>query len=74
MSSHPSVGLDLHCNMIAAATDDSRVQILAVKGDVGLAAGIKNHGVNAACVRFVDEQRSGNGLKLMVAAAPKIDG
>ena len=41
--------------MIAAATDDSRVQILSVKRGVELAAGIKKHGVNAACVRFVDE-------------------
>ncbi|KAF6221607.1 hypothetical protein HO133_001573 [Letharia lupina] len=71
---HLSIGLDLHRNLVAAATDDGRVQIFDVKKGVELECRIKNLGANAACVRFVDEQRSGNGLKLMVAAGPRIDG
>lgn len=74
MSNHLSVGLDVHRNLVAAATDDKRVQIFDVKNGVELASGMKNLAVNAACVKFVDEQRSGNGLKLMVAAGPKIEG
>ena len=71
--SHHSIGLDVHTNLVAAATDDRRVQIFDVKQGVELKSGIKTFGANAACVRFVDEQRSGVGLKLMVAAGPKID-
>lgn len=71
--SHTSIGLDVHNNLVTAATDDRRVQIFDVKQGVELKFGIKPFGVNAACVRFVNEQRSGDGLNLMVAAGPNID-
>ena len=35
--------------------------------------GTKRLEKNAACVRFVDEERSGEGLKLMVSAGYNID-
>ena len=70
--SHHSIGLDVH-NNVAAATDDRRVQIFDVKQGVELKSGIRTFAANAECVRFVDEQRSGDGLKLLVAAGPKID-
>ena len=73
MLSHHSIGLDVHRNLVAAATDDRRVQIFDVKKGVELKSGIKNLGANAACVRFVDEQRSRDGLKVMVAAGPAIE-
>ena len=73
MLSHTSIGLDVHNNLVAAATDDRRVQIFDVKQAVELKSGIKTFGANAACVRFVNKQRSGDGLNLMVAAGPEID-
>ena len=73
MSSHHSIGLDVHRNLVAAATDDGRVQIFDVKKGMELKSGIKNLCANAACVRFVDEQRSMDGLKVMVAAGPVIE-
>ena len=73
VSNHLSVGLDVHRNLVAAATDDRRVQIFDVKKGAELVSGIKNLSGNAACVRFVDEQKSGDGLKLMVAAGESID-
>lgn len=74
MTNHLSIGLDVHRNLVAAATDDRRVQIFDVKKGVELESAIKSLVENAACVRFVDEQSSGNGLKLMVAAGASIDG
>ena len=59
---------------MAAATDYRRVQTPDVKNGVELMFGGRNICENAACVRFVDEQRSGNGLKLITAAGPRIDG
>ena len=73
MLSHTSIGLDVHNNLVTAATDDRRVQIFNVKQGVELKFGIKAFGANAACVRFVNEQRSRGGLNLMVAAGPNVD-
>ena len=73
MSVHQSVGLDVHRNLIAAASDDGRVQIFDIKKGVELVSGIKNLGANAPCVKFVDEQRSGNGLKVLVGAGSRIE-
>lgn len=50
------------------------MQIFDVKKGIELVSPIQNLGANASCVRFVDEQRSGNGLKLMVAAGRRIEG
>lgn len=74
MLDHLSIGLDVHRNLVAAATDDRRVQIFDVKKGAELVSGIKSLDENAPCVRFVDEQNSGNGLKLMVAAGESIHG
>ena len=73
MSNHLSIGLDVRHNLVAAATDDKRVQIFDVKKGVELGCGIKSLGANAPCVRFVDEESSGDGLKLMVAVGPRIN-
>ena len=67
------MGLDVHRNSFAAATDYRRVQVFDVKKGLELVTGIRNLGASAVCVRFVDEQRSGNELKLLVAAGPRID-
>ena len=50
------------------------MQNFHIKKGVELQSGIRNLGANAPCVRFVDEQRSGNGLKVMVAAGLRIEG
>ena len=73
MLGHISTGLDVHRNLVAATTDDRRVQIFDVKKGVELVPGIRNLNANAASIKFVDEQRSGNGLKLLVASGPRID-
>ena len=70
---HQSNGLDVHGNLVAAATDDRRVQIFDVKQGVELNTRIRDVFAKFSCVRFVDEQMSGEGLKLMVAAGSRID-
>ena len=72
MANHHSIGLDVHHNLVAAASD-GRVQLFGVKRGVESVSSIKSVERNAVSVRFVDEQRSGNGLKLMVAAGRRID-
>ena len=72
LSSPHSTGLDVHHNLVAAATDDGRVQIFDVKKGVELKSEIHNGLRNYTCVRFVDEQRSGEGLKLMAGAGSGI--
>ena len=62
-------GLDVHRNLVAAATDDGRVQIFDVKRGLELDSGVKDLDSNATCVRFVDEKMSGSALKLMVATS-----
>ena len=54
-------------------TDDRRVQIFDVKKGVELNSGVENSRENYTSVRFVDEQMSGEGLKLMAAAGPRIE-
>ena len=73
LSSPLSTGLDVHQNIVAAVTDDRRVQIFDVKKGVELSSGIRKARENYTCVRFVDEQTSGEALKLMVATGPRID-
>ena len=70
---HQPTGLDVHQNLLAAATDDGRVQLFDVKKGVELSSGISARFGNYTCVRFVDEQRSGEALKLMVATGPMIE-
>ena len=73
LSSHHSSGLDVHQNLMAAATDDGRVQIFDVRKGVELSSGISNDFENYTCVRFIDERTSGEALKLMVAMGPRIE-
>ena len=73
LSIHQSAGLDVHQNMLAAATDDGRVQIFDIRKGVELSSGISNDFENYTCVRFVDEQTSGEALKLMVAKGPRVE-
>lgn len=49
------------------------MQIFDVKQGVELKFEIKPFGANAACVRFVNEQRSGDGLNVMMTARPNIN-
>ena len=41
-----------------------------MKKGIELKSGIQALGANASCVKFVDEKRSTNGLKLMSVAGP----
>lgn len=50
------------------------MQIFDIKKGAELQSGNKNMGANASCVRFVDEQRYGYELKVMVAAGLRIEG
>ena len=68
-----SSALDVHENLVAAATGDNRVQIFDVRKGVELTCGIRDRYQNYTCVKFVDEQESGEALKLMVAVGSKIE-
>ena len=68
-----STGLDVHQNIVAAVTDDRKVQIFDIRKGVELSSGISNDFENYTSVRFVDEQASGEALKLMVATGPRIE-
>ena len=68
-----SSALDVHENLVAAATGDGRVQIFDVRKGVELRSGIKNDYEHYKCVKFVDQQESGEALKLMVAAGERIE-
>ena len=68
-----STGLDVHHNLLAATTDNRTVQIFDVKKGVELASNIKDLDNNAGCVKFVDDEDSRHGLKLIVAAGDRIE-
>ena len=58
-ASKSAIGFDVNDNLVAAATDNRSLQILDVKKLVEVDEGTKRLEKNAACVRFVDEERSG---------------
>ncbi len=66
-------GLDVHHNLVAATTDNGRVQIFDVRKRGELASNIKYLDRNPACVKFVDDEASRHGLKLIVAAGDRIE-
>ena len=54
-------------------TEDGRVQIFDAKSNVELYSRIEDPNENYTCVKFVQEEKSGEALKLMAAVGPRIE-
>ncbi|KAI4178934.1 MAG: hypothetical protein LQ348_005492 [Seirophora lacunosa] len=76
---YPRLGFDVHRNLVASGTEDQRVQIFDLKS--GLELGVGNQDLlpndtltgHARCVKFVDHDFNGDGLRLLVANGTRID-
>lgn len=67
------IGVNVYGNLIAAANDDRKMQMINVKQYLRLSTGIKNFVSIIQSVKFVVEQIFGDELKLLMDAESRID-
>lgn len=67
------IGVNVYGNLIAAANDDRKMQMINVKQYLRLSTGIKNFVSSIQSVKFVVEQIFGGELKLLMDTESRID-
>ncbi|KAL8718243.1 MAG: hypothetical protein Q9225_004601 [Loekoesia sp. 1 TL-2023] len=76
---YPRLGFDVYKNMVASGTEDKKVQIFDLTSGRELEIGNKNMLPNdtmtnhARCLKFVEHDFNGDGLRLLVANGRRID-
>ncbi|KAL8648235.1 MAG: hypothetical protein Q9210_005112 [Variospora velana] len=76
---YPRLGFDVHRNLVASGTEDQKVQIFDLKS--GLELGVGNQDLlpndtltgHARCLKFVEHEFNGDGLRLLVANGTRIN-
>lgn len=78
-STYPKLGFDVYRDLVASGTEDMKVQIFDLTSGKELDVGHKHNLPNgtltnpAMCLKFVEHDHNGDGLRLLVANGRKID-
>ncbi|KAL9591424.1 MAG: hypothetical protein Q9179_007739 [Wetmoreana sp. 5 TL-2023] len=74
---YPRLGFDVYKNFVASGTEDKKVQIFDLHSSRELAVGslaapptVEKH---ARCLKFVEDESTGDGLRLLVGNGHRID-
>ncbi|KAI4135984.1 MAG: hypothetical protein LQ341_005818 [Variospora aurantia] len=77
---YPRLGFDVHRNLVASGTEDQKVQIFDLKSGLELGVGqdqdlLPNDRLtgHARCLKFVEHEFNGDGLRLLVANGTRIN-
>ncbi|KAL8834645.1 MAG: hypothetical protein Q9170_003647 [Blastenia crenularia] len=76
---YPKLGFDVYRNLVASGTEDKKVQIFDLTSgkelDIGATGARPNDEVlsHARCLKFVEHDDNGDGLRLLVANGSRID-